>query len=181
VFETRILADFKHLSAAQSLRNIYLRTKSRNTGERMKAFLTGIGLGAAIGLWLAPAAGSETRKKLMTRGADLAESLGSKVSAPLGDNREAQQEQAEQTASGAQARAGNNNQESTQDAVAEVLNSASKTKLRSVPGIGDATARRIIESRPFESEAEVVESKVMPEKVLKTLKDKLVETDEEVA
>jgi competence protein ComEA len=149
----------------------------------MKAFLAGIGLGAAIGLWLAPAAGSETRKKLRTRGADLAESLGSKVSAPLGDNREAQQEQVEQTASGAQAQAGNNNQESqsTQDAVAEVLNSASKTKLRSVPGIGDATARRIIESRPFESEAEVVESKVMPEKVLKTLKDKLVETDEEVA
>jgi competence protein ComEA len=149
----------------------------------MKAFLAGIGLGAAIGLWLAPAAGSETRKKLRTRGADLAESLGSKVGVRVGDNREAPQEQAEQTASGAQAQAGNNNQESqsTQDAVAEVLNSASKTKLRSVPGIGDATARRIIESRPFESEAEVVESKVMPEKVLKTLKDKLVETDEEVA
>jgi competence protein ComEA len=105
------------------------------------------------------------------------------VGAGLDDNREVQQKRAEQTASGAQAQAGNNNQESqsSQDAVAEVLNSASKTKLRSVPGIGDATARRIIESRPFESEAEVVESKVMPEKVLKTLKDKLVETDEEVA
>jgi len=149
----------------------------------MKAFLTGIGLGAAIGLWLAPAAGSETRKRLITRGADLAESLGSTVGARLGDNREAPQKQEEQTASGAQAQAGSNNQEiqPTQDPVADVLNSASKTKLRSVPGIGDATARRIIESRPFESEAEVVESKVMPEKVLKNLKDTLVDTDEEVA
>jgi len=149
----------------------------------MKAFLTGIGLGAAIGLWLAPASGSETRKKLITRGADLAENLGNKVGTGLDENREEPQEQAEQTASGAQAQAGNNNQETqpTQDPVAEVLNTASKTKLRSVPGIGDATARRIIENRPFESEAEVVENKVMPEKVLKTLKNKLVETDEEVA
>ncbi len=149
----------------------------------MKGFLTGIGLGSVIGLWLAPEAGSKTRKKLMTRGAGLAESLGSKFEAQLADNREIPQEQAEQTASGTQAQAGNNRQEmqSTQDPVAEVLNSASKTKLRSVPGIGDATARRIIEGRPFESEAEVVESKVMPEKVLKTLKDKLVDPDEEVA
>lgn len=149
----------------------------------MKSFLTGIGLGYAIGLWLAPAAGSETRKKLITRGADLAENLGNKVGAGLDKNRETSQKQEEQTASGAQAQAGSNNQEiqPTQDPVAEVLNSASKTKLRSVPGIGDATARRIIESRPFESEAEVVESKVMPEKVLKNLKDTLVDTDEEVA
>jgi competence protein ComEA len=149
----------------------------------MKAFLTGIGLGAAIGLWLAPASGSETRKKLITRGADLAENLGNKVGAGLDDNREVPQKEAENTEISAQAQQSSDHQEtsSTQDPVAEVLNSASKTKLRSVPGIGDATARRIIESRPFESEAEVVESKVMPEKVLKTLKDKLVETDEEVA
>jgi competence protein ComEA len=149
----------------------------------MKAFLTGIGLGAAIGLWLAPASGSETRKKLITRGADLAENLGNKVGAGLDDNREVPQKEAENTEISAQAQQSSDHQEtsSTQDPVAEVLNSASKTKLRSVPGIGDATARRIIESRPFESEAEVVESKVMPEKVLKTLKDKLVDTDEEVA
>jgi DNA uptake protein ComE-like DNA-binding protein len=149
----------------------------------MKAFLTGIGLGAAIGLWLAPASGSETRKKLITRGADLAENLGNKVGAGLDDNREVPQKEAENTEISAQAQQSSDHQEtsSTQDPVAEVLNSASKTKLRSVPGIGDATARRIIESRPFESEAEVVESKVMPEKVLKTLKNKLVETNEEVA
>jgi DNA uptake protein ComE-like DNA-binding protein len=162
----------------------------------MKAFLTGLGLGSAIGIWLAPEAGSETRKKLMTRGADLAQRLGNKGEAKLADDGAAQQEQTKEAAPNAQMQSGNNqaginqatdqgsnNQEtqSTQDPVAEVLNSASKTKLRSVPGIGDATARRIIESRPFESEAEVVESKVMPEKVLKTLKDKLVDVDEEVA
>lgn len=149
----------------------------------MKGFLTGIGLGAAIGLWLAPEAGSETRKKLMTRGADLAQRLEKKFDTSRADDREIPQKQAENTGISAQAQESSEHQEtpSTQDPVAEVLNSASKTKLRSVPGIGDATARRIIESRPFESEAEVVESKVMPEKVLKTLKDKLVDADEEVA
>ena len=150
----------------------------------MKAFLTGMGLGAVIGLWLAPEAGSETRRKLMARGADLAQQFGNqKDEVKASDNREIPQEEAGQAASGAQAQAGNDNQKAqpTQDPVAEVLNSASKTKLRSVPGIGDATARRIIENRPFESEAEVVENKVMPEKVLKNLKDTLVDPDEEVA
>ena len=149
----------------------------------MKAFLTGMGLGAAIGLWLAPEAGSETRRKLMAQGAGLTQRLENKVEAEAADNREIPQEEMEQPVSGTEAQANNENQEAqpTQDAVAEVLNSASKTKLRSVPGIGDATARRIIENRPFESEAEVVESKVMPDKVLKNLKDTLVDPDEEVA
>lgn len=153
----------------------------------MKAFLTGIGLGAAIGLWLAPEAGNETRKKLMTRGAELVQRLENKFETRFetrtAEGREVPQKEAENTEISAQAQQSGDQQEtsSTQDLVAQVLNNASKTKLRSVPGIGDATARRIIESRPFESEAEVVESKVMPEKVLKILKDKLVETDEEVA
>src|ERR1051326_2810057 len=140
----------------------------------MKAFLTGMGLGAAIGLWLAPEAGSETRRKLMAQGAGLTQRLGNKVEAEAADNREIPQEEMEQPVSGTEA-------QPTQDAVAEILNSASKTKLRSVPGIGDATARRIIENRPFESEAEVVESKVMPDKFLKNLKDTLEDPDEEVA
>ena len=45
----------------------------------MKGFLTGIGMGAAIGLWLAPATGSETRKKLLTRTSELANRLEKKL------------------------------------------------------------------------------------------------------
>jgi len=147
----------------------------------MKGFLAGIGLGTAIGIWLAPESGQETRKKLMARGAELANRF-EKQSNVAGDGENPEQQSAQQGMD-AQAKAGSEGQEpqSTQDPVAEVLNSASKTKLRSVPGIGDATARRIIESRPFESEEEVLENKVMPEKVLKNLKDTLVDPDEEVA
>ncbi|MFL6386875.1 MAG: YtxH domain-containing protein [Terriglobales bacterium] len=147
----------------------------------MKGFLAGIGLGTAIGVWLAPESGQETRKKLRARGAELANRF-EKQSNVAGDGENPEQQSA-QRGMDVQAEAGSEGQEtqSTQDPVAEVLNSASKTKLRSVPGIGDATARRIIESRPFESEEEVLENKVMPEKVLKNLKDTLVDPDEEVA
>jgi DNA uptake protein ComE-like DNA-binding protein len=148
----------------------------------MKGFLAGIGLGTAIGIWLAPESGQETRKKLRARGAELANRF-EKQSNVAGDGESLRRQQSEQRGTDAKAQAGSEGQEtqSTQDPVAEVLNSASKTKLRSVPGIGDATARRIIENRPFESEEEVLENKVMPEKVLKNLKDTLVDPDEEVA
>jgi DNA uptake protein ComE-like DNA-binding protein len=150
----------------------------------MKAFFTGIGLGAAIGLWLAPASGSETRKKLITSTADLAARLEKKFEGKSEqlDNPAHLQTRADENAPAAKAEArGDNHETSSPDPVAEVLNSASKTQLRKVPGIGDATARRIIDSRPYESEAEVVENKVIPESVLKKLKDKLVDADEGVA
>ena len=148
----------------------------------MKAFLTGIGMGAAIGLWLAPATGSETRKKLLTRTSELANRLEKKLEGTLEkDENQVVQTGAEYEANAQVAGSDNHETVPTPDPVAEVLNSASKTQLRKVPGIGDATARRIIESRPFESEAEVLESKVMPDAVLKKLKNKLVDTDEDVA
>jgi DNA uptake protein ComE-like DNA-binding protein len=149
----------------------------------MKAFLTGIGLGTAIGLWLAPDTGSGTREKLMTRTAELANRLEKTFEGKSEkDNAVRVQTGVEQNEAAEKVEAGSDNHETlSPDPVAEVLNSASKTQLCKVPGIGDATARRIIENRPFESEAEVLESKVMPDAVLKKLKDKLVNTDEDVA
>ncbi len=150
----------------------------------MKGFLTGIGLGAAIGLWLAPESGSETRKKLMTRAVEFADRLEKTLdgqSEQLDDHAPVQAEA--ENGAGLLVQSGSDNHETlpTLDPVAEVLNSASKTQLQKVPGIGNATARRIIKNRPFESENEAVESKIMPDAVLKKLKDKLVDADEEVA
>lgn len=147
----------------------------------MKWFLTGIGLGAAIGILVAPETGSETRKKLMIRAAKLARNLEEVVGAKSDQLDYREPQRVGENDSKSEMEPVSDGQTLTADPVAEVVNSASQTQLRKVPGIGEATARRIIETRPFESEAQIAESKVMPDAVLKKLKDKLMDTDEGVA
>jgi DNA uptake protein ComE-like DNA-binding protein len=154
----------------------------------MKAFLAGLGVGSAIGLWLAPASGTETRSKLMEFGTSMVERFGrssgsipQEQSPTTAQDKGSRMPQTENLSGEAEQAETENQAGSKQDEVAEVLNTASKTKLRSVPGIGEATAKRIIENRPFESEQEVLENKVMAEPVLKKLKDTLVDTEDEGA
>jgi DNA uptake protein ComE-like DNA-binding protein len=45
----------------------------------------------------------------------------------------------------------------------------------SVPGIGPATAKRIIWHRPYESEEEALQEGVIPETTLERVKEELVE------
>lgn len=142
----------------------------------MTKFLSGLSVGAFLGICLAPRSGRETRSQLVERAGQL---LGRKNdSAENTKQTEPDQVIGKNGSPNAQTAEQSGPQES-QDEVAEVLNTASKTKLRSVPGIGEATAKRIIENRPYEAETDVLETKVMSEALLKKLKDKLV--DDEVA
>jgi DNA uptake protein ComE-like DNA-binding protein len=143
----------------------------------MKNFLAGIGLGVGIGLMLAPEKGSLTRKKIMERlGAatdDLRESSEPIMSAVSGQVEKLVGAE-EQSIQHNSIREGE--EEGTR--VLEILNSASKTKLMSVSGIGDATARRIIEARPYNSAEQVVEDGVLSEAIMGTLKKTLLLDDE---
>ena len=65
--------------------------------------------------------------------------------------------------------------------VTDVLNTAKRDELLSVPGIGKATAKRIIKHRPYQSEEEVLEEGVLPEKTLERVKEELVEHKDEKA
>lgn len=54
------------------------------------------------------------------------------------------------------------------------INSASRKDLKTLPGIGDAEADRIIACRPFLTKADLVTKKVLPAGPFLTLKDRVV-------
>ena len=54
------------------------------------------------------------------------------------------------------------------------INSASKAELKTLPGIGNAEAERIIAARPYPSKAKLVVDKVIPEQVYAGLMGRIV-------
>lgn len=54
------------------------------------------------------------------------------------------------------------------------INSASVEQLKTLPGIGDAEAKKIIAGRPYLSKVDLTTKKVLPEGVYIALKDRIV-------
>jgi DNA uptake protein ComE-like DNA-binding protein len=120
----------------------------------MKAFLAGLGLGAAVGVLLAPQDGRKTRTMLSERAVDWFERLQS----------------------GNQDRSKPTEKDPESEAVADILNTANRSELMSVNGIGKGTATRIMKHRPYESAEQVLQEGVLPEETLERVKEQLVDT-----
>jgi gas vesicle protein len=120
----------------------------------MKVFLFGLGIGTAVGLLFAPQEGRRTRAEVSERARNWFDGL---------------------QRSGWQDTGQVDLGENIPDPVAEVLNTATQHDLRSVPGIGKATAKRIVENRPYETEEQVLEQEILPEKTIEKVKEQLVE------
>jgi len=54
------------------------------------------------------------------------------------------------------------------------VNSASRAQLKTLPGIGDAEAERIIAGRPYRSKADLVEHGVLPAGVYLSIKGRII-------
>jgi gas vesicle protein len=129
----------------------------------------GVVVGATFGIFLAPDSGENTRRKLRQRGERLFRSgseAGSQSNGSDDDSESRSGNAATGTRSGVEL--------GTDQSVTEVLNHARKDELMSVEGIGDATAKRIIRNRPYDSAEEAVQEEVIPDATLEKVKEQLV-------
>ncbi len=54
------------------------------------------------------------------------------------------------------------------------INSASMGELKSIPGIGDAYANKIMGGRPYKSKAQLKSRNILPDNVYEKVKDRIV-------
>ena len=54
------------------------------------------------------------------------------------------------------------------------LNTASESDLKTIPGIGDAYAKKIVQNRPYKRKDELVQKKVVPQATYDKIKDHVV-------
>jgi competence protein ComEA len=54
------------------------------------------------------------------------------------------------------------------------INSASEKELATLPGIGEARAKAIVKGRPYKGKDDLVQKKIIPEKVYGDIKDKII-------
>jgi DNA uptake protein ComE-like DNA-binding protein len=54
------------------------------------------------------------------------------------------------------------------------INSATEAQLRTIPGIGEAYAKKIIAGRPYKGKDELVQKKILPKGVYDKVKDQIV-------
>ena len=54
------------------------------------------------------------------------------------------------------------------------INTATAEQLQTIPGIGDAYAKKIIAGRPYRAKSELVQKKILPSGVYEKVKDRMV-------
>ena len=61
------------------------------------------------------------------------------------------------------------------------INSASAAELQTLPGIGEALSKKIVENRPYKRKDELVQKKVIPAPTYEKIKDQVIAKQSSVA
>ena len=144
----------------------------------MKAFLTGLGAGVALGILFAPRSGEETRGQLRERAdewSDMAREQIDRAQQYAGDLQESARDLGRRVSDAAQSASSQ-----VRDAAEGIatraggrallkVNTASRDELMQVNGIGPVLADRIIESRPFLSVQQLMDRGILPESTYQEL------------
>jgi gas vesicle protein len=150
----------------------------------MKWFLTGLGLGTAIGILYAPRSGSETQRRV--RGmADQAfvkareasdaitqqvQSTGSRVQDAARAARTKVQDTVDEVKSGRSQQKGNEVAEELPIDFLGIINEWPHERLIEIDGIGPVLASKIISNRPYDSAEDLVDSKLLPPSAIASLR-----------
>lgn len=163
----------------------------------MKRFLTGLALGFALALLLAPVSGEEARAAIRARVRGARATLPKLVPIrrtpePSAGEAGAPERHPGVAAAPIESRGGAGVPEPRRGAAAseleppqrpiddassravEILNSATAEQLMTVRGIGRVLATRIIQNRPYESEADFISRGILQPKTLEELKRELL-------
>ncbi len=160
------------------------------------SFLTGLGLGTAVGILMAPKAGAELRgdigqaaRNSYDEGRDRLQSLFEEAYRrvqPIADTarrgiseaRNSVQHAAEDTADRVNERleevtsnVGEQREQDSGDELMSILNEWPHERLIEIDGIGPVLASKIIQHRPYSSEEELIESKRLPPSAIESLRN----------
>lgn len=154
----------------------------------MKPFLTGLGLGAAVGLLMAPKSGRETRTDIQELarnsyegGRDRLQELLERASRQLQPSLDKAREGMDTARDRVESVADRLRDETSgirqmMDKVGgrdlmSILNDWPHERLIEIDGIGPVLATKIIQNRPYKSEQQLVESKQLPPSAIESLRN----------
>jgi gas vesicle protein len=127
-------------------------------GKQMKSFFVGIGIGALIGIAIAPKSGAETRRDLLRRGGEHFSRLGENFNqAPSGERTRSAVTQSATA--------------SKRDSLLAIINDWTEARLIEIDGIGPVLALKIIQNRPYSTASELTDAKILPPSAIDALQN----------
>lgn len=136
----------------------------------MKALLAGIGIGAMIGIAIAPNSVGERRRDLLRRAGERFSSFREQASAPHPVSERAEPRADEQSSDWKRSTGTQASAASEGDSLMTIINDWPESRLIEIEGIGPGLALKIIQSRPYRTESDLTEAKFLPPSAIDALR-----------